>query len=80
MFIGIPQGKQQLTDRKVNNNLSTDFSQVDRKVNNDPPFDQTEGANSSSIETNISPQRKKVEASSGQNNNSSSSMGQEGHN
>ena len=50
---------------------------MDRKVNNNSPSDQKEGANFRSIETNISSQREKVGASSQQNNTPSYSMDQE---
>ena len=49
-----------------------------RKVNNNSPYIQTEGANSHSIKTNISPQKEQVGARNQQNNNSSSSMDREG--
>ena len=66
--------------RKVNSNSPTDRPEGDRKLNKNSPSNQTEGENSRYIETNISPQRDQVRASSRQNKNSSSSMVLEGDN
>ena len=60
--------------RKVKNNSPTDRLEGDRKLNNNEPSYQIEEAYSSSIETNIPPQREQVGASSLKNNNSGASM------